>query len=97
MKAYELDREIRVFRAKLRDSGGMQSGQLGLDRRDIAPRADAAQDGAQPVPERRGIRDSQRRAWADMPATIGRDRRDIDAVKRGAAHQPQRLPQFCAR
>ena len=90
----ELDRHIGMARAKLSDRGGMQPGQLGLDRGDIP---DPAQHRTQPVAERLGIGDCQAETGDDAPAAVGRYRRDIDAVERGAAHQAQRVPPFCAR
>ena len=52
VKANQLDRNIRIFRAKLRNCVGVQPGQLGLDRRHLA---DPAEDGAQLFTECLGI------------------------------------------
>jgi hypothetical protein len=97
VEADELDRYTGMARAKFGDGGGVTPGQLGLNRLDIRSRAGPAQHRTKPVAEGLGIGDGQGWARDDAAAAVGRDRRDIDAVKRGAAHQAQRVPQFCAR
>ena len=65
----------------------MKPGQLLFD---LANRADTAENRAQPLPELWTVGERQRRAEADPLAAVGFDHRDVDAVKRGAAHQPDR-------
>ena len=55
-------------------------------------RTDAAEHRAQPLAELRRIGEGQRRARDHPVAAVGLDHRDIDAVERGAAHQPDRTP-----
>ena len=87
VKPDQREPRLRVPLAKFGDRRGMEPGQLTLDRGD---RADPAQDRAQPLAERRRVGDGQRRTGRDIELAVADDRRDIDTVERGAAHQPQR-------
>ena len=87
VKADEIDRGPLVACEKMFDRLAVEPGELGLDRGD---RADPAQRPAQPLAKRVRIGDGQRRAGADAGAAVGLDQRHIDAVERGAAHQPER-------
>ena len=90
----QLHPHLRVADAKLRDGSGMPRGQLVLDRGD---RLHAAKDAAQPLAKVGWIGHGQRRPGDEMALAVAVDRRDIDAVERSAAHQPQRQNRFCAR
>ncbi len=75
----------------------MQPGQLGLDCGDFLARPDTAEHAAQPVAELGRVRERFRRSGNDFVLAIGRSRRDVDSVERGAAHQPHRMTQICVR
>ena len=56
-------------------------------------RADPTQHAPKLFTKGIGVGDGHRRSWYDVGATIGFDHRDVDAIERGAAHQPDRAPQ----
>ncbi len=83
-------RKPRVAAEQLFDGVAVEPRQLGFD---ISDRTGAAEHAAQPRAEIVAIGDGQRRAGDDPRRAVGLDHRDIDAVERGAAHQPDRTPQ----
>ena len=67
----------------------MKRGQLRFDR---GNRANAAEDRPKPLAKIRRIRECQRRPRDRPLVAVGLDHRDVDAVERRAAHQPDRTP-----
>src|SRR4051794_39946837 len=94
VKANEVEGDAWVLTAKGCDRLGVKLGQFLLD---IADWSDTAEDAAQALAETLRIRHRQRRPSDDTALSVGRDRRDVDTVERGAAHQAQRRPEICRR
>ena len=92
MKADEIDvADAGAALDEALDRLGMEPGQLALD---LGDWPDAAEHAAQPLAEALGIGHGQRRARSSTRSlAVGLDQRDIDAVERGAAHQPDRARQ----
>src|SRR5258707_915514 len=54
-----------------------------------------AEHAAQPLAKLRRIGHGQRRTDRDKRRAVALDRRDIDAIERGPAHQPERPAKIC--
>jgi tyrosyl-tRNA synthetase len=91
VKADEVDGAEIMGVAQGSDRLGMDEGERALD---LGDRPGAAEHAADRGAQRCRVGTRQGRAGLDMIAAVGDDESGVDAVHRGAAHQPDRAPQL---